>query len=209
MPLPTPDDVRTELIGYCITASIIDDIWIQKKMDGIVIPYVEEKARQSVTGVRTATEYYSGTGEPILILNRRNPIALTRIQLVSGNDIDASVNLASVILITEEGIIKVRSNLSEHQIYRIFPKGNHNIEVQYTYGTEEADCPADLSEAIIMLTAILLLDQLEGRSGGGQLSGQAYNRNYGNMGKYSNIRKRLSAQASTILNRYGSSVVGA
>lgn len=206
MALPTVQDVRDELEGYCITSAIVSDAFIQKKMDRIVIPYVQNKARTHLTAPQQITETYSGNGQGLLILNRRNITSIDGIQLVAGNDVSGVVNLASVFLIEREGILKIRSGLSEYFEYRTFPRGVDNIRVTYTYG---GSCPDDIFEAIVMLTAVHVLKQLEGRSGGGQVSGQSYGRQYGNMGKYTNIRKELSRDAGAILARYTSAVVGA
>lgn len=206
MPLPTYTDVLAQLEGYCITDGMVSNAFITDQISNVVIPYVESFCRNSFSGVKQIVEYYSGTGKDELILSRKNVVEIIGIRLVSGNDIDTTINIASLELISRAGILKVKSGLSEYYNYRIFPKGNDNIKVTYTYG---GTCPADVSQAIQKLTAVIVLDQIEGRTGGGQLSGQAYNRQYGNMGKFSNIRKRLNQQAHAILRRYSTGIVGA
>lgn len=205
MQLPVADDVRSALTGYNVTESIIDDDFIDDCITDEVIPFVERFTRTSVSGSVQVVEYHSGTGKDELLLDRRNIVSLDRIRLVSGNDIDTTINVAAIEIIPRSGILKVKSGLSEYYNYRIFPKGNDNIKVTYTYGGE---CTKDLFRAIVKLTAILVLDQLEGRTGGGQLSGQTFNRQYGNMGKFTNYRKRLSQQAMSILRRYSTAVIG-
>lgn len=207
MPLPTVSDIREELTGYNVTSSIIADSWITKRLTDEVVPFVEEFTSNSFSGIKQVIEYHSGTGKDELMLDRRNIVSVDAIRLVSGNDIDTTINIASIEIIPRSGILKVKSGLSEYYNYRIFPKGNDNIKVTYSYGT--VDVPADIARAMVMLTAIKILDHMEGCTGGGQLTGQAYNRMYGNMGKFSNIRKRLNQQAMTILRRYSTGVVGA
>ena len=204
--IPLPADVLKYLEGYCVD-DLISNSFIQNCITNEVLPFVETHTRSSFTGLKTAVEFYSGTGKDQLIMNRRGIVEITAIRLVSGNDIDTTINIASLQLIADEGILKVKSGLSEYYNYRIFPKGNNNIKVTYTYGF--ATPPADVFIAICKLTAILVLDNLEGRTGGGQLSTQSYNRQYGNMGKFSNIRKRFNQQAMAILRRYSTVVVGA
>lgn len=206
MSLPTYADVLAQLEGYCVTDGIVSNTFITDQLNNVVIPYVENFCRNSFSVLKQVVEYYSGTGKDELILNRKNVVEIIGIRLVSGNDIDTTINIASLELITRAGILKVKSGLSEYYNYRIFPKGNDNIKVTYTYG---GTCPADVSQAMQKLTAIIVLDQIEGRTGGGQLSGQAYNRQYGNMGKFSNIRKRFNQQAHAILRRYSTGIVGA
>jgi hypothetical protein len=206
VPIPTADNVRTLLQGYNITSSIIDDDFIDDSINDEVIPYVENFARTSFTGEKTVVEYYSGNGRDELMLNRKNIVETIEVKLISSNDIDISIDIKEIDTIPGAGILKIRSGLSEfYNFYRIFPKGNDNVKVTYKVGGE---CPADVAVAIKKLAAILVLDQMEGRTGGGQLSGQSFNRTYGNMGKFSNIRKRFSNQAHAILRRYSTSVIG-
>ena len=206
MQLPDADDVRSALQGYNITEQIIDDDFIDDAITDEVIPYVERFTRSSVTGPVQIVEFHSGTGRDELMLDRKNIVSLDAIRLVSGNDIDTTINIASIVVLPKPGILKVKSGLSEYYNYRIFPKGNDNIQITYTYGGE---CPPDLFRAIVMLASIIVLDQLEGRTGGGQLSGQGYSRQYGKDGKFTNIRKRLNVRAHSILRRYSSAVIGA
>ena len=206
MALPDAASVRALLEGYDCNTSTISDAWIDDQIDSEIMPFVENFTKSKFDGVGTVTELYSGSGRDMLMLNRKNIVALTAIRLVSGNDIDTVINVASLVVLPREGILKVRSGLSEYYNYRIFPKGNLNIQVTYTYGY--TDPPKDIANAIKKLAAILVLDNIEGRTGGGQLSAQGYNRNFGNMGKYTNIRKRFNQQAMAVLRRYSTSVVG-
>lgn len=206
VPIPTSDDVRNALQGYNITESIIDDDFIDDAIENEIIPYVENFTRTSVSGPLTVTEYYNGNGRDTLLLNRKNIVRTIEVKLISSNDIDITIDLTEIETIQRTGELKIKSGLSEfYNFYRIFPKGNENVKVTYVVG---GDCPADLAVAITKLAAIVVMDQMEGRTGGGQLSGQAYGRTYGNMGKFTNVRKRFSNQAHAIMRRYSTSVIG-
>jgi len=207
MALPVPDDIWDELQGFCLTRSMFTEAFVQRKID-LAVNQVEDFTRYSVSGEKEVTELYSGIGKDRLLLNRRNITELTNIRLVSGNDIDTTINLDSVLLVSKEGLIKVRSGLSEYYNYRIFPKGNDNIQITYKYGVAGENIPADLFTAIVYFAVIQILDQAEARTGGGQLSGQSYSRQYGNMGKWSHYRTRIANQASKIMRRYSTAVVG-
>jgi hypothetical protein len=58
------------------------------------------------------------------------------------------------------------------------------------------------------LTAYQCLNFVAARTGGGSLSVQAHNRNYGQLGKYNDIMQSLSRMAMALLKPYMSSVVG-
>ena len=208
MQLPTACDIRDKTLqGFNITEQIVCDDFIDDAICRQILPYVNDFTRNSFGKITQAVEYHNGTGKDEMMLDRKNIVSLDAIRLVSGNDIDTTINIASLEIIYGRGVLKVKSGLSEYYNYRIFPKGNDNIKVTYSYGTY--DIPPDIFQAISMLTAIIVLDQMEGRTGGGQLSGQNYQRQYGNMGKFGNVRKRFNQQAHAILRRYSSSVVGA
>ena len=204
--LPTPTDCRNFLEGYNISSSIISDDWIQDDIDNMVVPFIQDQARTNLTQITTATEYLSGISWDYIMLSRRDPtMILTSVQLVSGEDVSGTINLADLQLIPEAGIIKVKSGLSEYYEYRTFPKGNLNIKVQYTYGGNPS---SELLRAVKLLECVNMLTQIEGRTGGGNLTVQQFSRDYGNLGKYSNIRKQLYKQAMYIVRKYGSSIIG-
>jgi hypothetical protein len=154
---------------------------------------------------QTITEYHSGIGKDLLFLNRKGINSLESIELVSGNDIDGSISVASIEVLADKGILKAKVGVPDYYSARTFPKGRNNIKVVYKIGNT---LPDDLSILIEMLTSILILDNIEGRTGGGALTVQGFGRDYGNMGRYSNIRKRINRQAMGILSKYRSSVVG-
>jgi hypothetical protein len=203
-----PIDMRNHLEGYCeVTTSSISDAWIIDERDNTVIPYVNNFCQTDIQTEQTAVEWYSGNGTDTMILNRRNINSIVSIELVKAYNIFAGISVSSVDIISAEGILKAKTNLNEGLYVVLFPKGKDNIKITYKYG---GSLPNDLKQAVKKLCCILMLDNIEGRTGGGGLGVMAYNKVYGNMGKYSNIRKRLSDQAHTILRRYSNSgVVGA
>lgn len=205
MALPTATEIRDNLEGYNITTSIMSDTWIINKMNRIVVPFVQNFIRRSVSAEEEITEYHSGTGRDLLLLNRRNINSIVRIELVSGTDIDATINLSSIQLIPEEGTLKVKSGINQYYNYRVFPKGEKNIKVIYKIG---GTLPDDIKETIIYLTNIKMLAYIEGRTGGGDINTQGWSRNHGNMGKYTNIRNTLNQDAMAILRRYSTGIVG-
>lgn len=203
-----PQDVRDYLEGYNITASILSDEWIQNKIDMSIIPFVEEITRQSFSEIKEITEYYSGNGENILMLNRRPVVEVTNIQYVTATNVESTVSIANVELIGAQGILKSRVNLeyTYQQRRPLFSKGNRNIKITYTYGYTNA--PSDVIEAIKMLTAEKCLAIIANRTGGGDLTVQSFGRSYGGHSKYTNIRKEMIREAMALLRKYMTSVVG-
>lgn len=206
MSLPTAADIKEFLEGYCITSEILTNTWIEKRRDSFVVPYVERITRQSFSGVATVTEYYSGNGKNILILNRKPVIAVTEIRYVLGSNNISILNLGNIEVVQSEGILKAKRNYEESFYLPVFAKGDYNIKVTYTYGY--ATCPDDIKEAIIYLCAEQALGFIGARTGGGSITMQSYGRNFGERGKYQDIRNDLSRQAHAILSPYMTSVIG-
>lgn len=202
----TYSDIRSFLEGYGITMTQLSDTWINSRINNFVIPFVESYTRQSFSGVQTITEYYSGTGNNVLMLNRRPIVAITEIRYVIGGYSMPILNLAMIETIAAEGIIKAKSNFDEAYFLPVFAKGSKNIKVSYTYGW--ADYPIDIKEAIIYFASSQILGFIGTRTGGGSLGVQGFSRNYGDRGKYHDIRQELDRQAYSILNKYKNSVVG-
>lgn len=205
--IPSVNDIRDHLEGYNITTSIMSDAWILDERDNTVLPFWEDKTGMSIGAEAETTEYYSGNGDELMILNRRPVNSITKVEYVLGAEIQGDLGETSYELVANEGILKARYGFARGvYLSRIWPKGKYNFKVTYRYGG--SDIAIDVAQAIKKLTCILMLDNIEGRTGGGALSVQAFNRNYGNMGKYSNIRKRLNQQAMSILHKYGTGVIG-
>ena len=206
MALPTVDEIRNIFLeGYDITTSIASDSFIERRRDKVVVPFVENFIRTSISTQQTAVEYYNGNGTTTLILNRRNIVSLTKIELVGVQDIIGTISLASIEIIPDQGILKAKTTLSEGAFFALFPKGKRNIKVTYVHGGTLDD---DVAEAIGLLTAVSVLDHVGNRTGGGALGVQAFSRNYGAGSKYTNAIKSMRNEAITILNRYSSGVVG-
>lgn len=203
--MPTVQECRDHLEGYNITTSILSTAWITDEMTYNVLPMVEQ-ITGDLSAAETITDYLSGNGGKTLILHRRNStITLVSITLVSSSDIIGTIPLTSVELIAKEGILRAKTLISEGLYFPLFPHGQKNIKVVYTIG---GSVPDDIEMAIKKLTCITMLDNLEGRTGGGALTVQGFSRQYGDKGKYTNIRNRLNRAATTILKRYTSAVVG-
>jgi hypothetical protein len=202
--IPTATKCREYLAGYGINTEVLSRDWIDDERDTNVIPFVEHMVGASISTEETFVEYLNGTGKDVLFLSRRNVSEITEVKLVSGGDIDGTLSLSSIELIGDLGEIKAIAGLSEYYFTRKFPRGQKNIKITYKAG---GTLDADVAMAIKKLTCVTMLDMIEGQTGGGNLAVQAYSKQYGDMGKYTNIRKRLSKQAMAILNRKKTSVV--
>ena len=204
--MPTASDVRAYLEGYQITSSILSDNWINNEILNNVVPYIERYCRTSLVGLKTVTEWYSGNGSSQLILNRKNIVSLVQIALVRGSDFLSYIALDAIDLEQEPGVLKARTRVSEGYYFSIFPRGEDNLKITYTYGNA-LDAP--LTQAIIFLACNSVLAFLADRTGGGSINTEGWSRDFGNMGKYTNIRKRLDRMAHSILKDYKTGVVGA
>ena len=67
---------------------------------------------------------------------------------------------------------------------------------------------SDLKRAVIKLCAESALGFVGARTGGGSITVQGFSRNFGNRGKYQDIRNDLSRQAWAVIKKYMTSVVG-
>jgi len=205
MALPTELEIRGMLEGYGIDDTVVSDAWIASQRDGYVIPHIQNILGYTLDAENTVTEYYSGNGTDTLFLNKKGISEITNIETVTGYDVTSAISLSSVVLLSGKGMIKARAGVPEYTDARSFPKGRNNIKITYKIG---GDITAELSFVVKAFSAIMILDNIEGRTGGGSLSVQGFSRDFGNMGRYSNIRKRLNGQAVSILKKYKSSVVG-
>lgn len=206
MALPTASDIRSYLEGYQITSSILSDTWINNEITKNVVPYIERYCRTKLVGTQTVTEWYSGNGSSQLILNRRNVISLVTVALVRGSDFLSYIALDALDLEQSAGVIKARTRVSEGYYFSIFPRGEDNLRITYTYGNQLDD---SLTQAIIFLACNSVLALLADRTGGGSINTEGWSRDFGNMGKYTNLRKRLDRMAHSILKDYKTSVTGA
>jgi hypothetical protein len=189
-------DVAITATYFCV----VSDKWIQDRIDRLIIPYVKRITRLSFDGIETVTEYYDGTGSPIMVLRRR---PIVQIIAISYTNVDANfyyLTPTALQVIKEEGILKAKANFNESSYIPIFFKGDRNIRIQYQYGFDT--CPADVSEAIARLTASEVLGHVAGKLGGGNIGTQGFNPNYGENGKYTQPRKDLVKTANALLRAY-------
>lgn len=204
MAAPTATQIRALLEGYGITTAVLTDAWVENCRDNEIIPHIEDITGLTFNTETEVTEYYSGTGKSTLILNRRPVNSITRI-IEIGTISEADLS-GTVELIGAEGIIKVVTNHGEGVYEPIFRRGTKNIKVTYRYGF--SDYPSRVASAIKNLVAAKMLNTIGARTGGGSLGVQAFNRNYGSHGKYTDIRRELIATGYALLRKYMTSVVG-
>ncbi len=214
MGIPTAQEIRDFLEGYCLEHSVVSDAWLVKRRDQLVIPIVERAIRQPLVATSEITEYHSGVGNSILILNRRPVIEITNITYVSIPNQQQTGNLlASMELIQEEGIIRSKVNFNEASFEPIFPRGTNNIKVTYTYGfTDLVDDngveATDIHEAILNMVSKQALVFIGARTGGGSLSQTNWSRNYGDRGRYTDVINLMDQNAYAILRKYSTGVIG-
>lgn len=189
-------DVAITVTYYCV----VSDEWIQSRLDNLVLPFVKRITRQNFDGIQEITEYYDGTGSPIMVLRRRPIVQLMQI---SYTNVDANLYYLTpnaMQIIYDEGILKAKANFNESSYIPIFYKGIRNIRITYRYGY--ATCPADVAEAIMRLMASEVLGHIAGKTGGGNNAVQGFSPNYGENGKYTQPRKDLAKTAYALLRPY-------
>src|SRR5512137_1060087 len=189
-------DVVITVTYFCV----VSDKWIQDRIDQLIIPFVKRITRQSFDGIQEITEYYDGTGSPIMVLRRRPIVQLMKI---SYTNVDANLYYLTpnaMQIIYDEGILKAKANFNESSYIPIFYKGVRNIRITYTYGY--ATCPKDVAEAIMRLAASEVLGHIAGKTGGGNVGVQGFSPNYGENGKYTQPRKDLVKTANALLRPY-------
>jgi len=205
MAIPDALEVRDFLEGYDITVEILSDIWINNRINKNIVPSIERLIKTKIDSVETYEEYLSGAGSAVLILSKRPILEVTNIAYVYGGDYTGQIGLSSVIVLNKEGIVKCVANWAEGSYTSIFRKGSKNIKVVYTAGNTEA--PDDLCEAILYLTSEMILGFVGARTGGGSLSVQGFSRNYGERGKYQDIRNDLKRQGFNLLKPYRTGII--
>lgn len=206
--LPTAADVRAELENYVgVDSSLVTDTWITNRLTKFVIPWVEKKIKTPLTaGSIQTTEFLSGTGSSILILSHKPILSIDAMIFVSAVNMP-NLSLSNITYDPAEGFIKAKGVADElGGSGYMFPRGQKNIRVTYTYGF--GTLPDDLMQALIYLTAEAVLGHIEGMTGGGSPTANSFSKSYGNRGKYTNIRNDLARMALTILKSYWTGVVG-
>lgn len=213
MPIPVAQDVYDYLENYCIDNTIISEDWIDKRITRQILPYIERITRLNFQAIQTVTEYQSGNGRNLLYLDRRPVISIEQVTFTTVID-DTSNFVDSVELVPEEGIVIATGKPAEGLPRSVWPKGNYNIKVTYTYGyndftDSETGELVDIKEAIICMAAKKVLTQVGARTGGGNTGGQQWSRSFGKRGKYTEMLQECDQTALAILRQYKTSVVGA
>ena len=187
----------------------LTDDWLINVRDNFIIPWLEKKTRQTFEGEAETTEYHSGTGTSILFMNRRPIIDLISLSYTNYIEVDQFViNVNSIQVIAEEGILKARYDFREDNWRPIFARGIDNIRIVYSYGYDDFDDVPDIKESVLYLMAEKGLGLIANRTGGGDLSVQGWNRSFGTRGKYTHIRNELARDAYAILHDHMTGVVG-
>jgi hypothetical protein len=181
---------------YCV----VSDNWIRNRRDNRIIPWVESKTRQSLSGIKEVTEYYDGTGSPLMILRRRPIVELISISYTNVDSNLYYLTPSAMQVINDEGILKAKANFNESSYIPIFFRGDRNIRIKYTYGF--TDCPADIAEAVTMILASEVLAHAGSKTGGGDIGLQSFNRGFGENGKWTHIRKDLAKGGYALLQKY-------
>lgn len=206
--IPTPNEVRANLEGYMITQGVISDAWISNRINRKVVPWVNNYIRSDLLNVQTKTKLYSGTGTQILLLDEVGILAVQNITLVSYVNLPFFLSPSSVVVDGPRGILRIKVALvAPSAAYTFFPKGDKNIQITYTVGFGGL-LPVDIYQAVIDLASVEVLRLLADRTGGGSLRTQGYDKNYGDHGKYTNLRKTLSDSAIAALMPYTSREIG-
>lgn len=189
------------------TYAWLSEKWVVDYRDQFVIPWIEGKIRMSLRTTSSITEYVSGTGSEIIVLSRRPINSVTTIKYVSDGE-NVSNLLQSVELLSEEGMIRSKTRYSESVVTsRVFARGNKNIKVEYVYGFTDLAGADDIGYAIKALCAKRVLNHVGAATGGGSVSVQAYSRQYGQRGKYTDVMNELDKEAYQILKKYWTGVV--
>ena len=177
------------------------DQWVASERDGFVLPWVTRVTRQVFTGVQTVTEYYDGTGSSVLALRRRPVQSLLSISYTNVDSNLYYLTPSAILLIGEEGLLKAKANFNESTYIPIFYRGDRNVKVTYQVGFNQV--PVDAFKGITCLLAERVLAHQASKTGGGAaMSGQGYNKSFGDAGKYGNRRKELAQEGMACLRQY-------
>lgn len=188
------------LAGYNINQDVLLPTFIDMIANSMIKPIVERIIGYSIEQKTQITEYYSGSGHAVLMLNRIPVVSLDSISIVDYNEmVNGIIPVTNLELETKTGIIKIRTNLNS-LYYSVFPRGKDNIKITYTVGSDTI--PDDLEMAVAMLTTGYALTHVGSKTGGGSLGVDGYNRNYGNRGKYTDIKNEMDRHAMILLLNY-------
>src|SRR6185369_15860182 len=112
-------------------------------------------------------ELYSGSGTSEIMLDRRWVQSVEKIELLALPHDILSIPVASIEVVSGRGLLRVRAiNLESYTtLAPIWPKGDNNVAITYTYGFEEA--PADVLKAASLLACSFYLTKEGNITGGG------------------------------------------
>lgn len=181
---------------YCI----VSDSWIQDAITNEVLPWITSKTRQTFDGLSQVTEYYDGTGSSIMILRRRPIVQLLQISYTNVDTNLYYLTPTAIQVISEEGILKAKANFNESTYIPIFYRGERNLRITYQYGY--ATCPGDVARAIKCFVADLVLAHVANKTGGGNQGLPGISRDYGERGKYTNLRRDFGLRGMALLRKY-------
>lgn len=189
-------DVRNFLDGYGLSGANVgvSDPWLKDRI-AFSIDHIEKITRQSFTCIKEVEEVFSGNNSSILILPRKPIIELISVSFVN---LEHSVIVGKYYGDLPAGIVYAHNN------QLAFPSGKENIKIKYKYGFE--DYPIDIREAVYCFVADKLLGTIANQGGGGSLSVQAWSRDYGDKGKWTNARNDLARTYKSIIKRYSTGV---
>ena len=196
MALPTATEIRALIENYGVTTTVLSDAWFDATRNNFVIPWIEDKIRKPVTQIAEIEEYHDGNGERVLVLRRRPIIALVSISYTDLPPDQAPLSVTAVTVLAEEGMLKAKA-VEGGAYSAIFVRGSRNIRVRYQVGYTEAT--AKIKDAIKCLVAEQALGQIADQTGGGNLNVQSFGRQWGNRGKYTNIRNQLARRGLALL----------
>jgi len=185
---------------------VLTDQWLVNARDNEVLPNVQRWCRQKFNAVETVVEYYDGNGSSILPLRRRPVQALLNLSYTNVDSNLYYLTPSAMVLIGEEGILKAKANFNESTFCPVFWKGQRNLRVTYTVGY--ANCPSEVATAILYFMSEVGLGHIADMTGGGGLSIQGYSRDYGQRGRYSNLRNSLTRRALALLRPYMTGAAG-
>ncbi len=193
-----------EVYIYSINEHMINDA-IQSAKDNI-----EAITQIPIGRVDELSTYHDGTNTEELFLNHRGIRELISIQIIQGMILNYIIDISSVFLIAEEGVLRIKqlTSVSIGTIRAVFPQGRRNIKVTFRIGYELNELPARLYNALRLFTGSELIIKKQGLQGNiSSFSIQGYSEGLATPGLTSTIQQ-LKAQAMRELKGYVSHVVG-
>lgn len=194
----TPQDIYNYLEGYEIDATEISEDWINTRLERYVMPLVQDRLGIKLDGIRETKEIVvSGHGGNSIVLPDKTASELISVNMFYNPYIEELTSDLTGFELQAGGILV--------GIGRIFPKGQNNIKITYKSGWD--NIPVEIEELFTMQGAIVVLNHLANRTGGGSLNVNSYGKPFGDRGMYTNIVNQLNTQSMKIVKKYRSGVV--